>query len=156
MYKASSYKQVPERKHVVRINVENCPVPKLVPYHRLMSHIKSIDIGKLHSVREELCDGLEENEKVNGCYREFGELVIKLAEFYLNSDEYDILTFDEPNKFHIALGGDGAPFGKDDTACSWLVSILNIGKGILSSNENYILFGANCSENCLAVKHFIS
>jgi hypothetical protein len=121
-----------------------------------MSHIKSIDIGKLHSVREELCDGLEENEKVNGCYREFGELVIKLAEFYLNSDEYDILTFDEPNKFHIALGGDGAPFGKDDTACSWLVSILNIGKGILSSNENYILFGANCSENCLAVKHFIS
>ena len=36
VYKASSYKQVPERKHVVRINVENCPVPKLVPYHRLM------------------------------------------------------------------------------------------------------------------------
>ena len=27
------------------------------------------------------------------------ELVIKLAEFYLNSDHYTIITFDEPNKF---------------------------------------------------------
>jgi hypothetical protein len=105
----------------------------------------------------------EENKKVNGCYREFVELVIKLAEFNLNSDEYDMLTFDETNKFHVALGGDGAPFGKvgvpfgkDDTAYSWLVSILNIGKGILSSNEKYLLFGANCSENSLAVRHFIS
>lgn len=79
-----------------------------------------------------------------------------MAEFYLNSDHYTILTFDEPNKFYIALGGDGAPFGKDDTACSWLVSFINIGKSILSSNENYLLFGANCSENCVPVERFIS
>lgn len=39
---------------------------------------------------------------------------------YLNSDEYNILKFDQPNIFHIALGGDGAPFMKDDTTCSWL------------------------------------
>ncbi len=64
-----------------------------------MSFIKSIGIGKLHSVREELCEGLEESEKVNGCYREIEELVIK---FYLNSDQYNLLIFDEPNKFHIA------------------------------------------------------
>lgn len=54
VYKASSYKRVPEKKHVVRINVANCPILKLVPYHRLMSHIKSIDTGKLHSVCEEI------------------------------------------------------------------------------------------------------
>jgi hypothetical protein len=66
------------------------------------------------------------------------------------------LTFDEPNTFHIALGGDGAPFGKDDTACSWLVRILNIGHHILSRNENFLLFGANCSENCLPVRRFIA
>lgn len=151
MYKDSAYKQVPGRKRAVRFNVANCPIPKLVPYHRLMSYIKSIEIGKLHSVREELCDGLEESEKVNGCYRDFEELVLKLAEFYLNRDCYNLLTFDEPNKFHIALGGVGAPYGKYDTACSWLVSVLNIGQGILSSKENYLLFGANCSENCLPV-----
>jgi hypothetical protein len=38
----------------------------------------------------------------------------------------------------------------------WLVSLLNLGKGILSSNENYLLFGANCSEDCIPVKRFIS
>ena len=156
VYKASLYRQVSKKKRAVRIKVANCPTPKLVPYHRLMSYITSIEVGKLHSIWEELCDGLDESEKVNGCYRDIEDLVIKLAEFYLNSDHYTILTFDEPNKFYIALGGDGAPFGKDDTACSWLVSFINIGKGILSSNENYLLFGANCSENCVPVERFIS
>ena len=156
VYKASLYRQVSKKERAVRIKVANCPTPKLVPYHRLMSYITSIEVGKLHSVREELCDGLDESEKVNGCYRDIEDLVIKLAEFYLNSDHYTILTFDEPNKFYIALGGDGAPFGKDDTACSWLVSFINIGKSILSSNENYLLFGANCSENCVPVERFIS
>jgi hypothetical protein len=42
-------------------------------------------------------------------------------------------------------------FGKDDSACAWLVSILNIGQGVLSSNENFLLLGANCSENCVPV-----
>ncbi|CAB4009080.1 Hypothetical predicted protein, partial [Paramuricea clavata] len=156
VYKASLYRQVSKKKQAVRIKVANCPTPKLVPYHRLMSYIKSIEVGKLYNVREELCDGLDESEKVNGCYRDIEELVLKLADFYLNSDQYTVLTFDEPNKFYIALGGDGAPFGKDDTACSWLVSFINIGKSILSSNENYLLFGANCSENCLPVARFIA
>ena len=30
--------------------------------------------------------------------------------------------------------------------CAWLVSLLNIGRGVLSSNENFLLFGANCKE----------
>ena len=29
------------------------------------------------------------------------------------------------------------------------------GKGILSSNDNYLLFGANCSESCITVGRFI-
>ena len=156
VYKATSYRNVSKRKRAVRIKVANCPSPRLVPYHWLMSYIKSIEIGKLYDVREMLCDGLEESEKVNGCYRELEELIVKLAEFYLNSHEYNILTFSDPNTFHIALGGDGAPFGKDDTACSWLVSFLNIGHHVLSRNENFLLFGANCSENSLPVKRFIA
>ena len=155
VYKAFSFSYATNKKRAAHIKVAN-PTPRLVPYHRLMSYIKSIEIGKLYSVREMLCDGLDESDKVNGCYRELEELVLKLAEFYINSGEYNILTFDEPNTFHIALGGDGAPFGKDDTACSWLVSILNIGHHILSRNENFLLFGANCSENCLPVRCFIA
>ena len=63
--------------------------------------------------------------------------------------------FSETNTFYVALGGDGAPFGKDDSACAWLVSILNIGQGVLSSNENLLLFGGNCSENCIPVRCFL-
>ena len=141
------------KKKAVRIKVANCPIPKLVPYHKLMPYIKSVDIGKLFSVRETLCDYLENAEKVNGCYRKLEDLMLKLAEFYLCNDLYDILTFGiEPYTFHVAIGGNGSPFGKDNTACAWLVSILNIGRGVLSSNENFSLFGANCKEDCVPLK----
>ena len=62
---------------------------------------------------------------------------------------------DQPFTFYISIGGDGAPFGKEDTACSWLVSFLNIGRGVLSSNENFLLFGGNCKEDCFPMRRFI-
>ena len=68
---------------------------------------------------------------------------------------HSITWFEEPYTFYVAIGGDGAPFGKDDMACAWLVSLLNIGSGVLSNNENYLLFGANCSENCVVVQRFV-
>jgi hypothetical protein len=60
-----------------------------------MSYIKSIDIG--------LCDGLDECDKVNGCYRDIEDLLVRLPEFYINHGKYDLLTFDQPNTFHVAL-----------------------------------------------------
>ena len=59
------------------------------------------------------------------------------------------------NTFHVVLGGDGAPFGKDETACSFLASFLNRGKHILSSTENFLSFGANCGETSIAVQRFM-
>ena len=118
VYKASSYRQSLAQKKAVRLTVSNCPVPRLVPYHKLMSYIKSIDTGKLYSVRDDFCDDIEESEKVNGCYRDIEELLLMLAKFYLSNDLYEILNFSEPNTFYVALGGDGAPFGKDETACA--------------------------------------
>lgn len=32
---------------------------------------------------------------------------------------------------------------------------LNIGRGVLSSNENYLLFGANCKEDCIPFARFL-
>lgn len=152
VYKASSYKQEVGQKRTMRIMVANCPSPRLVPFHSLMAYIKSIDIGQLYSVQENLCDGLDECDKVNGCYRDLEDLLLRLAGYYMNYGKHNLLTFDEFNTFHVSLGGDGAPFRRDDSACSWLVSFLNIGQGVLSSNENFLLFGANCAENCLPVK----
>jgi hypothetical protein len=154
VYKHSAYEY--HGGKATRITVNNCPVPRLVPYHKLMPFIKNIDIGKLYSVRETLCVGMKEEDQVNGVYRSLKELLLKLACYYLNQHMYKLIWFNgQTNKYFVSLGGDGAPFGKDDTACSWLVSFLNVGRGILSSNENFLLFGANCSENSVAVSRFI-
>ena len=126
-YRDSSYKR--NSAKAVRIVVNYCPVPRLVLYNRLMPFIKSIDIGQLYSVRETLCQGLAEEEKVDGMYRDIKQLLLYLAKFYLCQSRYKLEWFGgEVNTFHVSLGSDGAPFGKDDTACAWLVSFLNIGR----------------------------
>ncbi len=56
---------------------------------------------------------------------------------------------------NVVLGVDGAPFGKDSTACSCLVSFLNRGKNILSNTENFMIFGANCKENSIVIIHYV-
>ena len=48
--------------------------------------------------------------------------------------------------FQIALGEDGAPFGKHNQATAWLVSFLNVADRIASRDENHLICGANCSE----------
>ena len=59
------------------------------------------------------------------------------------------------NNFHVVLGGDGAPFGKDSTACTWLISFINRGKSILSNTENFMIFGANCEENSVVIVRYV-
>ena len=116
-----SYEKTPTSKLRRRIMVANCPVPPLVSYNKLMPFAKSIQIGTLYSVYDTLCDGLLEENKVKGSYRNFKELLLKLAEFSKPS-VYKLKWFTQTNTFHVSLGGDGAPFDKYDTACTWLVS----------------------------------
>ena len=79
-----------------------------------------------------------------------------MASFYLRVSKENLLWFNnEINTSHVVVGGDGAPFGKDETACSWLVSFLNRGKHILSSDENFLIFGANGSESSLVVQRYV-
>ncbi|XP_028408827.1 uncharacterized protein LOC114531418 [Dendronephthya gigantea] len=156
VYRASSYKKSNEAKSL-HIKINNCPIPRLLPYHKLAHYIKSIDIGKLYSIRETLCDGLDEIDKVDGVYRNNQEIVLILARYYLVCQKrYELVWFKKQTyTFNISLGGDGAPFGKDDTSCCWLVSFLNLGRKVLSSNDNYLLFGANCKEDCVPVRRFL-
>ena len=56
--------------------------------------------------------------------------------------------------FKIAIGGDGAPFGKWDESMSWLVSFINVGARVASPNDNFLLFHANCKEDPPAVRLF--
>lgn len=140
--------------------MKNCPVPRLMSYKQLMAKINAINIGTLHDVRETLCHDLEDEDKVDGRYRDLTDMLLRLAKFYLTVDKHrdDKLEWfgKEPGSFKVAIGGDGAPFGKDDSALSWLVSFLNCGVRVSSSEENFLLFGANCSEDCQAVRHYVA
>lgn len=95
-------------------------------------------------------------EKVSGSYRDLSDLLLNLAKYYLSCRSDELEWFgNDVNTFLVAIGGDGAPFLKDDTACAWLVSFLNIGRGVLSSDDNFLLFGANCSEKCTPAQRFL-
>ena len=138
------------RKHINFM--KNIPVPKLFTYKNLLRRINEIDIGELIDVRETLCNGLEEEDKVDGKFRDLLHLLISMASFYLTADKRrkDKLNWfgKQEGAFKLAIGGDEAPFQKDDQALAWLVSFLNCGKRVCSSEENFLLFGANCSEDC--------
>ncbi len=145
------------RSKKTSITVNSCHVPKIVPYNKLIEIIKGIDLGNLYSVRDALCAQLEANEKADACYRDLTEHLVRLASFYLSTlTDEQIDWFGEPNTFQIAIGGDGAPFGKYEQSCAWLISFLNIGHRILSSDDNFLIFGSNCSEESAVVKKYIS
>lgn len=68
-----------------------------------------------------------------------------LAKFYLSKNiKQSLKGFTESTgTFQIGLGGDGCPFGKNESACSFLVSFLNVGRRVASSYDNFLIFGAN-------------
>ena len=59
-------------------------------------------------------------------------------------------------RFLVAFGGDGCPFGKNESACSFLISFLNVGKRVASSSDNFLVFGGNVEETSLIVKKYIN
>ena len=143
-----------------RIKIEGIPIPEIIPYKELISKINEINIGNLFSVRDTLCGDLPDELKVDGVYRNLEELLLSVAQFYLEVDSYrgedDRLCWlgGEVGEFKVAIGGDGAPFGKWDESMSWLVSFLNAGPRVASPNDNFLLFGANCKETHEAVIRF--
>ena len=108
----------------------------------------------------ELYEDLGESQQVNGAYRELTDILLELADLFICIDETlgeksHILYFNNDRyHFHVACGADGAPFGKDDEATAWLISFLNSGSHITSEKENFLLAGANCSENHIVMQRF--
>lgn len=102
------------------------------------------DIGKTVVIREEFCKDLEDCEKVSGCFRPLWQFLPLLVSFYLELEKEtceELLWFGEVNTFQVVLGGDGAH------GVCMVVSFLNRGKRDLSSNEYFMIFGENCSED---------
>ncbi|PFX20682.1 hypothetical protein AWC38_SpisGene14836 [Stylophora pistillata] len=60
----------------------------------------------------------------------------------------------EEGVLYVAVGADGAPFDKDDTATAYLVSFLNLLQRVQSCNDNHLLLGANCEEDHTLMKSY--
>ena len=137
----------------------NCPIPKLITYNSLVSEIKKIDIGKVYYIEEEFCTDIDD-ENINGCFRDLREYLPRLAKFYLNMQgkrKGALKWFGETEgRFLVAFGGDGCPFGKNESACSFLISFLNVGKRVASSSDNFLVFGANVEETSPVVKKYLN
>ena len=111
-------------------------------------------------MKSEFCGNLGEDEQVEGAFRQLEDFLLELANLYIHVDK--VLSkegspffhnFNEaPYHFKEAIGADGAPFGKDDEATTWLLSFINVGEQIVSHNENFLLAGANCSESHVVMK----
>ena len=128
--------------------MQGCPAPKILPYKPLSQFIKGIDISEVRDLKE-----FSEQAGLNlvsGVYRSLEPLLLQLASLYININAtLPCLDWfhDEVNVFHVAVGADGAPFGKDETATAYLVSFLNLVERVASCEDNFLLLGSNCKED---------
>lgn len=112
-------------------------IPKITPYKKLMKFISSIVIEDSMPFEH------------IGIYKPLEQYLLTLAEMYLTIDKHvpSLHWFNgEKGLFYVAIGADGAPFGKDDCATAYLISFLNVLNKVASCDHNYLLMGANCEE----------
>ena len=135
--------------------MQSCEIPKILPYKTLMSYIRNIDLGEVLPL-EILAEKLS-TESVPGVYRPLKPFLLRLADMYLTLHEKDpcLQWFNgEERVLYVAVGADGAPFGKDDTATAYLVSFLNLLQRVQSCNDNHLILGANCEEDHALMKSY--
>ena len=138
-----------------------CKVPSLVPYKDVMNFISEQEIGTLHNIPQTRADSEieKENEDVNqnllplvpGHFIDLQERLLQMANLYLHIDSYrpNFLSWcgKERGNFLVAIGADGAPFGKSNEACAWLVSFINVTERVASPYDNFLICGGNCAED---------
>ena len=81
-----------------------------------MKCINSINIGEVESLDNIAGDG---GQSVNGVYRPLKPFLLLLADLYITIHKKQpcLHWFNgKTNVFYVAIGADGAPFGKDNTA----------------------------------------
>ena len=148
-----------KKKYIsVRLNISTCfngannkrsglkfmhdvTVPKLLSYPKLMQFVNSINTGNVKEFSD-FCNDLDDANQVYGSYRNLEEKLLELSDMYVSLDKKTpfLLNFGEPFwHFRVALGVDGAPFGKDDEATAWLLSFLNVGAGMFKFAQKLVL-----------------
>ncbi len=134
--------------------MKGCKVPKLMGYKKVRQFVNSMDIGELKEIPrgkksaldkqldQQSDDELNSGEHaVSGCYRDLESTLLTLASLYLVIDIARpgfLNLFSSPKgMFQVAIGADGAPFGKYNQATAWLISFLNFADRVRCCDENH-------------------
>ena len=145
----------------VRKANEKKNIPNVVPYLKLAKKIREVKIGELIPIEGTLDSGVPDDERGVGFYRNLKSYLPRLAEFYLrvNVNRHDKLIEFNCDKidssstmFLFSIGGDAAPC----SGTSFLVSLLNAGKRVCSSFDNFLIFGGNVKENGVIIRRYVS
>ena len=107
-------------------------IPKILAYNKLVVELNKIDIGHVYEIVDEYVGSLELDACVSGAYRNLVEYLSHLAKSYLTTNRTYALQWygKTEGTFMFALGGDGCPFGKHESPCSFLLSFLNVGRKV--------------------------
>ena len=52
--------------------------------------------------------------------------------------------------------GDECPFGKNESASSFLISSLDVGKRVASESDNFLVFASNVEETLPMIKEYLN
>jgi len=102
-------------------------VLKLLPHSNLVEQLKKIDVEPVHEIVPGYLEGLETENPVNGAHRDLRHIPSNACQILSSENRKESLK-GLAGTFQIALGGDGCPFGKNESTCSFLVSFLNVGR----------------------------
>ena len=144
-----------KRKNVKTESMTGCEVPKILRYKTLMAFIRSIDIVEvlsLENLAAKYCV-----EAFPGVYGPLKSFLLKLIDLYLVIDSKSPCLHwlnREKEVLYVAVGADGDPFRKDNTATAYLVSLLNILNRVQSCHDNHLLMDANCAEDTQLMKKY--
>ncbi|CAH3175590.1 unnamed protein product [Porites evermanni] len=103
--------------------MKNCEIPKIESYKTLTSVSQRLDAGEM--IHLETFAARFNVEAFPGVYRPLKPFLLQLADLYLFLDERVpcLHWFNgEKNVLYIAIGGDGAPFRRNDTATGNYIS----------------------------------
>ena len=132
-----------------------------MPYKDVMRFISEQEIRTLQNIPQARDDSEieKESEDVNqnlfplvpGHFIDLQERLLQMANLYLHIDSHRpnfLIWFGkDKGNFLVTIRADGAPFGKSNEACVWLVSFLNVTERVSSTYDNFQICGANCVED---------
>ena len=81
------------KKRAKRLKIrKKINIPSLLSYQDLLKFMNSIDIGTIHDVNLDFCTDLDDDGKVEGKYRELGNIRLNLAKLYFKLEEVGTVT----------------------------------------------------------------